>query len=79
MGEICSVLFFYHFKKELKNIVKDKVVLIIDDVITTGATTSEISKVLVKAGAKECYVLSFAHTKLTQLQCEELGSVDVKD
>ena len=69
----------FAFKKELKNIVKDKVVLIIDDVITTGATTSEISKVLVKAGAKECYVLSFAHTKLTQLQFEELGSVDVKD
>ncbi len=54
----------FAFKKEFKKLVKDKTILIIDDVVTTGATTSEISKVLLKAGVKECFVLSFAHTKL---------------
>jgi competence protein ComFC len=52
----------FKFKKEFKQAIKDKVVLIIDDVITTGATTSELSKVLKEHGAKECFVLSFAHS-----------------
>ena len=57
-------------KKEFKKTIKGKTILIIDDVITTGATTSEISKTLINAGAKDCYVLSFAHTKLEQLNFE---------
>ncbi len=60
----------FAFKPEFKKQIKGKVVLIIDDVITTGATTNEISKVLLNAGAKACYVLSFAHTKLNQLNFE---------
>ena len=47
-----------------KNLVKDKYVLLIDDVITTGATVSECAKVLCKAGAKQVDVLSIAHTSL---------------
>ena len=47
-----------------KSLVKGKCVLLIDDVITTGATTSECSKVLLKAGAKQVDVLSVAHTAL---------------
>jgi len=61
----------FAFKRELKKTIKGKTILIIDDVITTGATTSEISKVLLNAGAKECYVLSFAHTKLQELDFEK--------
>ena len=57
-------------KPEYKTMVKGKTILIIDDVITTGATTSEISKMLLKAGAKECYALSFAHTRLQQIDSE---------
>lgn len=47
-----------------KSLVKGKHVLLIDDVITTGATTSECAKVLYKAGAKNVDVLSVAHTAL---------------
>ncbi len=61
----------FAFKREFKQGVKGKIILIIDDIITTGATTSELSKMLLNAGAKECYVLSFAHTCLQQLSNEE--------
>ncbi len=47
-----------------KSLVKNKCVLLIDDVITTGATVSECAKVLLKAGAKQVDVLSVAHTAL---------------
>ena len=43
--------------------VKDKTVLIVDDVITTGSTASELAKILVKAKAKNVYVLTFASTR----------------
>lgn len=48
-------------KKEFKN----KNILLIDDVFTTGATTDECSQVLKKAGAKNIYVLTLAHVKQT--------------
>jgi exosome complex component RRP4 len=59
-------------KGSMINMIKDKTILIIDDVITTGATTSEVAKVLINSGAKEVFVLSFAHTKLQQINVEEL-------
>jgi len=34
-------------------LIKNKIILLIDDVSTTGATINEASKVLKKAGAKE--------------------------
>ena len=43
--------------------VKDKIVLLIDDVLTTGATANECAKTLMKSGAKQVYVLTFATTK----------------
>ncbi|MBQ7467210.1 MAG: ComF family protein [Clostridia bacterium] len=52
------------FKIKDKNLVKGKHVLLIDDVITTGATVSECAKVMMKAGAKQVDVLSVAHTAL---------------
>lgn len=45
-------------KREEK--IKDKVLLLIDDVYTTGATASECSSVLIQAGAKEVRVLTLA-------------------
>ena len=42
--------------------VQGKVILLIDDVITTGATMAECSRVLLEAGAAEVKVLSFAKT-----------------
>ncbi len=61
------------FKDRLENIkdafivnlgenVKGKIVLIIDDVLTTGATLNECAKTLKKAGAKEVIGLTFANT-----------------
>jgi len=43
--------------------VKNKVVIVVDDVLTTGATASEFSRVLKKAGASKVYVLTFATTR----------------
>lgn len=45
-----------------KKLVKGKEVLLIDDVVTTGATADECSKTLLKAGAKSVSVLSIAKT-----------------
>ncbi len=44
-------------------LVKGKCVLLVDDVLTTGATSSELAGVLRKAGASKVYVLTFATTK----------------
>ncbi len=41
---------------------KDRTILLVDDIITTGATVSECSKLLKKAGAKEVVVVAFAKT-----------------
>jgi ComF family protein len=42
--------------------IKDQTVLLIDDVLTTGATASECAKALKKAGAAKVYVLAVART-----------------
>ena len=43
-----------------KELIKDKTILIVDDVHTTGATLTEISKILLKAGAKQIYAVCYA-------------------
>lgn len=40
--------------------IKDKKVLLIDDIITTGATINECSRVLLEAGAREVYAATVA-------------------
>jgi len=47
-----------------KWLVKNKSVLIIDDVFTTGSTMSACAKVLKKAGANKVYCLTLAKTAL---------------
>ena len=56
----------FKFKTELKSEIKDKRVLVIDDIFTTGATTNEVCKVLLEKGAKECFVFTLAHTMLEE-------------
>ena len=43
--------------------IEDKIVVLIDDVLTTGATVNECSKVLLKAGAKAVNVVVLARVK----------------
>jgi ComF family protein len=43
-----------------KNKVKDKVLILIDDVLTTGATANAVTKKLLQAGAKTVYFASAA-------------------
>lgn len=48
------------FRVKRPDAVKGKSILIIDDVITTGATLNELAKVLLKAGAKQISAVCFA-------------------
>jgi ComF family protein len=49
---------------EVRGSVRDMRVVLVDDVITTGATVRECSKMLMKAGAKEIIVLALARAPL---------------
>lgn len=54
-----------------------KSVLLVDDVMTTGATANECAKVLKKAGAKTVYVLTFASVPEKPLLDKKV--TDIKD
>ncbi len=43
-------------------VVKGKVIVLVDDVVTTGATANACAKALLKAGANEVRILSLART-----------------
>ncbi len=45
---------------ENQNLLKDKIIILVDDVSTTGATLSEAAKVLKRGGAKEVWGLVIA-------------------
>ena len=50
------------FSVKRKEEVKNKRILLFDDICTTGATVGECSKVLLTAGAKEVTILTLART-----------------
>lgn len=62
------------FKVKDKQLIKDKIVIIVDDVYTTGATIKECALVLKKAGAKAVYAVTACHTifKNEQLETKKL-------
>ena len=45
-----------------KELVRDKDILLVDDVLTTGATANVCAEVLFKAGAKSVKLITFAHS-----------------
>jgi ComF family protein len=51
------------FKVSRKADIRGKRILLLDDVITTGATVSECARVLLTAGAKEVYCAALAATR----------------
>ncbi len=51
----------FSFNKRYKKVIQGKTVLLIDDVITSGATASECSKILKQNGASQVYVLAFLY------------------
>jgi ComF family protein len=48
------------FRVKRKRKVRNKTVLLVDDIITTGATVKECAKVLLASGAKKVYACSLA-------------------
>ena len=52
----------FEFDKEHREAVKDKNILLIDDVFTTGSTVNECAKLLKNAGASGVFVLTIAKT-----------------
>jgi len=52
------------FSVENNSLITDKEIVLVDDVVTTGATVRECSKVLKKAGARNIYVITIAHGRM---------------
>ncbi len=52
----------FKIKKRYKNIIKDKKILLVDDIYTTGTTVNECAKVLKENFAKEINVLTIARS-----------------
>lgn len=52
----------FAFNAEYKQDVKNKIVLIIDDIFTTGATSNELTSIIKKAGANKVYVLTLGRS-----------------
>ncbi|MGI5842026.1 MAG: double zinc ribbon domain-containing protein [Christensenellales bacterium] len=56
------------FKIKDKQKIKGKLVVLVDDILTSGATANECSAVLKKAGAKKVVVLTLARTHYNKLK-----------
>jgi len=54
-------------------VVRDREVLLVDDVFTTGTTVSECSRVLLRAGASKVWVATIARTLKVEARVGEVG------
>lgn len=52
----------FRFRSRRKELIRDKRILLLDDVMTTGATLHACTEQLLKAGAREVCVLTLART-----------------
>lgn len=50
----------FTLKPDKVKLIRNKTVLLIDDIYTTGSTADECSRVLMEAGAEKVYLLTFA-------------------
>lgn len=57
----------FRVPKRYRPAIRDKRVLLVDDVMTTGATVSEVSRVLLRAGAGNVDVITFARAVIQDL------------
>lgn len=55
-----NILGAFMVKKGKERVLKEKSILLVDDVYTTGSTANECSKVLLEAGAKAIYIITLA-------------------
>ena len=53
------------YRKLRKSNVKGKNIVLVDDIITTGATLYACAAVLYEAGASRVSAVTFAHSKLS--------------
>jgi len=49
------------FDIKQRELIEGKNIMLVDDVVTTGATVRECSRILKKAGARNIYVITLAH------------------
>ena len=54
-----------------KNAIKNKTVLLVDDVYTTGSTLNEVAKTLIKAKVKNVFAITIAHNTIETNLLEE--------
>jgi len=52
----------FYIRKKYNDIIKNKNVLLVDDIVTTCATVNSCAKLLKQAGAKKVFVISIART-----------------
>ena len=73
---IATIVGAMQLKPQVKDFLKYKTVLIVDDVFTTGTTVNQLSKILKQSGAFKVYVLTIATGTALVIEQNERRSVE---
>lgn len=65
-GRFIHVLGRFHVTRPVR--VRGRRVLLVDDIMTTGATVNECARLLLESGAREVHVLTFARADIKDLK-----------